>query len=631
MELTIGPSSSGESSRSQSPASSGFGDDGWNGRIIEKINGRIKSKAPFFSLEFFPPRTPAGASNLVARFDRIRNGQPLFIDVTWHPAGKPASDEPTSSLMIAHAATNYSGLDTMLHITLAYHQSKEEVIRNLTKAKNQGIKNILALRGDLPVDGSWKPFDPDLGYSGDLVKLIRQEFGDYFGICVAGYPRGHPDCTNYEDDLQHLKGKIDAGADFIITQLFFSAEVFLEFVRDCRKIGIKCPILPGIFPIQAYNSLRQLTKLSKLNIPDEILGAIEPIKDNDEAIRSYGVHQCVTMCKTLLESGEVPGLHIYTLNREVACTEILTQLGLWCGAGTVQRILPWKQTANHQRRTIEDVRPIFWASRPNSYIHRTQDWGEFPNGRWGNSSSPAFGDASHYLFYLQSKMKTEKWIDMLTPELHSEQDVFDIFVAYITGKPNRLGHKVSQLPWNDEELAPETNLLTERLAKINGSGLLTINSQPSINGRSSSDPIVGWGKPGGYVYQKAYLEFFISADRIEKLKSVLADHPWVNYHIVNQSGTESFTNTSHNPIAVTWGVFPGCEIIQPTVVDPVSFGIWKDEAFELWIERWGKFYEQDSPSWNVIKSIHDKFYLVNLVDNDYVKGNVLFDLLLTLV
>ena len=136
-----------DSSRSPSPSSTGFGDDGWNGKILEKINNRISRKAPFFSLEFFPPRTPAGASNLIARFNRIRNGQPLFIDVTWHPAGNPASDDPTSSLMIANAATNYTGLDTMLHITLAYHKTKDEIVENLKKAKHRGIKNILALRG----------------------------------------------------------------------------------------------------------------------------------------------------------------------------------------------------------------------------------------------------------------------------------------------------------------------------------------------------------------------------------------------------------------------------------------------------------------------------------------------------
>lgn len=159
---------------------------------------------------------------------------------------------------------------------------------------------------------------------------------------------------------------MDAGADFVITQLFFRAETFLKFLDDCRTIGITCPILPGIFPIQVpagllsvhftessllpaekaaanvnelssklgvdlqgYQSLRQLVKLSKLEVPEEITSILEPIKDNDAAIRNYGIQLAVEMCRVLLDSGKVPGLHFYTLNREVATMEVLRQLGLW--------------------------------------------------------------------------------------------------------------------------------------------------------------------------------------------------------------------------------------------------------------------------------------------------------------
>lgn len=149
---------------------------------------------------------------------------------------------------------------------------------------------------------------------------------------------------------------MDAGADFVITQLFFRAETFLKFLDDCRTIGITCPILPGIFPIQVraefpsdhflskgpwaslmeagvalqgYQSLRQLVKLSKLEVPEEITSILEPIKDNDAAIRNYGIQLAVEMCRVLLSSGKVPGLHFYTLNREVATMEVLRQLGLW--------------------------------------------------------------------------------------------------------------------------------------------------------------------------------------------------------------------------------------------------------------------------------------------------------------
>lgn len=152
-------------------------------------------------------------------------------------------------------------------------------------------------------------------YGTELVRHIRANFGQEFVIGVAGYPTRHPESNSDEEDLLHLKEKVDAGADFIITQLFFKAEVFVQFVERCRAIGIRVPILPGVMPIQSYDSLRHIVKLSKLQIPQEILEKIEPIKNNDEAIRNYGVHQAVEMIKALFKSGVAPGVHFYTLNR----------------------------------------------------------------------------------------------------------------------------------------------------------------------------------------------------------------------------------------------------------------------------------------------------------------------------
>ncbi|NXS04188.1 MTHR reductase, partial [Oxylabes madagascariensis] len=180
-----------------------------------------------------------------------------------------------------------------------------------------------------PAGEEWEEEVDGFNYAVDLVKHIRNEFDDYFDICVAGYPKGHPEAESYEADLRHLKEKVFAGADFIITQLFFRPETFLKFMKDCQAIGITCPIIPGIFPIQGYHSLRQLVKLSKLEVPQEIKDVIEPIKDNDAAIRNYGVELAVSMCRELLDSGMVHGLHFYTLNREVATTEVLKRLGIW--------------------------------------------------------------------------------------------------------------------------------------------------------------------------------------------------------------------------------------------------------------------------------------------------------------
>lgn len=590
--------------------------------LIDRIHHRIDVGDKFFSLEFFPPRTKTGAVNLLARFDRMKQGGPLFCDVTWHPAANLNVDSETSSLTIAGVALNYCGLETMLHLTCC-NQTKEEINQNLRRARDIGLKNILALRGDFFPDDNSK--SDDFSYASDLVRHIRENFGDYFVIGVAGYPCTHPESNSYQEDLYYLKEKVDAGADFIVTQMFFDANTFIEFVRNCRKIGIKVPIIPGILPIQSYDSLRHIVNLTKLKVPTSIREAIESIKDNDEAIRKYGIDQAVKMCQELLSDDNTPGLHFYTLNRELATSTILKELGLW---NCPHKPLPWPVPVNH-RRCSETVRPIFWNLRHKSYVYRTQTWDEFPNGRWGNSASPAFGELKdYYLFFMKNKCSDETLLNMWGQELTSEEDVWDIFYCYLSGQPNKHGYVVTQTPWNDSELSPETTLIAEKLASFNKRGILTINSQPNVNGICSTDQYVGWGIPGGYVYQKAYLEFFTCKENIAALKIVLKNYPLVNYHIINAKGDEDYNNLHmHMPIAVTWGVFPGREIIQPTVVDPLSFRVWKDEAFALWNEQWAKLYPELSSSRNLLYTISQTYYLVNLVDNDYPKGNCLWNVL----
>ncbi|XP_023243844.1 methylenetetrahydrofolate reductase-like [Centruroides sculpturatus] len=610
--------SSSATSRSSSPILQGT----YNS-LIDRIHHRIDTGDKFFSLEFFPPRTKSGAVNLLARFDRMKQGGPLFCDVTWHPTSNLNIDSETSSMTIAGAALNYCGLETMLHLT-CINQTKEEVNQNLRRARDIGLKNILALRGDLIKGEEQKAHT--FSYASDLVKHIRETFGDYFVIGVAGYPWAHPESKSYEEDLYHLKKKVDAGADFIITQMFFDSKRFIEFVRNCRKIGIKVPIIPGILPIQSYDSLRHIVKLSKLQVPSSIIEAVKSIRGNDEAIRRYGIEQAVKLCQELLSDDNTPGLHFYTLNREIATTTILKELGLWNNCP--HKPLPWPVPVNH-RRCSETVRPIFWNLRHKSYVYRTQTWDEFPNGRWGNSASPAFGELKdYYLFFMKNKCSDEMLLDMWGRELANEEDIWDIFYCYLTGKPNKDGFMVTQTPWNDSELSAETTLIAEKLSSFNKKGILTINSQPNVNGLCSTDQCVGWGIPGGYVYQKAYLEFFTCKANIIALKAVLKNFPLVNYHIINAKGDEDFNNFHMDmPNAVTWGVFPGREIIQPTVVDPLSFRVWKDEAFALWNEQWAKLYPEESTSRNLLNKISQTYYLVNLVDNDYPKGNCLWNIL----
>lgn len=314
---------------------------------------------------------------------------------------------------------------------------------------------------------------------------------------------------------------------------------------------------------------------------------------------------------------------MYTLNREYASINILRALGLWSDGPA--KSLPWRRTAN-PARCKEDVRPIFWALRPQSYVDRTSDWGEFPNGRWGNSAAASFGESNHYLFYLKNRESAEERLAMWGRELHSEQDVWDMMARYVTGEPSADGVKVARTPWTEGMMEPESSALIKDLTELNKRGVLTVNSQPRVNGLPSSHPVHGWGNPGGYVYQKAYLEFFTSQENIECLKQILPAYPQVNYHIVNNQGSNWTNCDAHQPVAVTWGVFRGKEIIQPTVVDPEAFQVWKEEAFSLWHDQWGSLYEEGSTSRGVIEHIINNYSLVNLVDNDFPLETCLFEL-----
>ncbi|KAF8364142.1 mthf-1 [Pristionchus pacificus] len=605
--------------------------------LHERIEKRVKAGTPFFSLEFFPPKTANGVANFYTRLDRYKEGDPLFVDITWHYGGDPANlTRETSSSSIAAGCLDYCRMDTMLHMTCTQY-TKEQTIAHLEQSKRIGLRNILALRGDLPPNtSSDAPVIKPKYMALDMIKWIKEEFGDYFTIACSGYPLGHPEAVSYAEDLKYLKAKVDAGAQLIVTQLFFEAEAYERFVRDCREMGITVPILPGIMPIQSYDSIRRIAQLSQLAIPDSILADLEPIKHDDDAVRNYGRHRAIEMCRRILSNGTAPAIHMYTMNREGSCREILQELGLW--HKRPMRALPWEpHGVNHPLRCKEDVRPIFWSARPKSYIYRTRDWDDFPNGRWGNSSSPAFNDLhDYYLFNLHSTVnEKDKLRDMFGHELRSIDDVGRVFARYIDQQDNEHGVKVTTLPWNEQEngVQAETSLISDDLVWCNERGVLTLNSQPSVNGAPSTDPLVGWGKPGGYCYQKAYLECFISAENAASLLEFIDEHhPRINYHIVNKDGSMDRSNAeATTPIAVTWGVFPGAEIAQPTVVDPISFRVWRDEAYDMWMKNWAYLYPADSRSHQVIEEIHNSFCLLTLVDNDFVHPSILFDVVREMV
>lgn len=578
-------------------------------KIIDKLNKNIEEKRTSFSFEYFPPKTLEGVTNLYERLQRMLLVEPLWIDVTWGAGGTTSE----LTLEICETSQNFCGLETMMHLTCT-NMPREEIDRALKRAKAAGIQNILALRGDPPRGEAWKKVEGGFAYAADLVRYIREQYGDYFGICVAGYPESHSDATSYEDDLKHLKAKVDAGADLIITQLFYDVDIFVKFVNDCRAIGITCPIIPGIMPIHTYGGFKRMTTLCKTFVPKYIEEALEPVKDNDEEVKKVGVQVCIDMCRKLLDSG-VPGLHFYTLNLEKSVVKTLKGLNILTKE-TLGRSLPWANGNEGKDRRKEAVRPIFWMNRPRSYVLRTGSWDEFPNGRWGDYRSPAFGELVDYHLYAGGAVPKEQvnqldwWGHPTTPEELSE-----VFARYIKGE-------IPELPWNESPLAIESDVIKDKLVQLNKLGFWTINSQPAVNGVASTDPVFGWGPQGGFVYQKAYIEFFVSPENLKRVLDVARKRfPSLTFHAVNLQGDKSFTNTKGTN-AVTWGVFPGKEIVQPTVVDAASFVVWKQEALAVWKSRWLSLYEQGSASRKLLDNIINTYFLVNIVENNYINGDI---------
>lgn len=597
-------------------------------KISEKLQQAHSVAAPppaTFSFEFFVPKTSQGVQNLYDRMDRMYELNPIFIDITWNAGGRSS----TLTNDMVYTAQSTLGLETCMHLTCT-NMKVELIDEALSKAYASGCQNILALRGDPPLDGSEST--GDFKYAKDLIKYIHDKYGDHFNIGVAAYPEGHPEETSLDLTLEYLKEKCDAGADFIITQMFYDAEKFITWCSNVRKIGINIPIIPGIMPISTYSAFMRRAKWSEIAIPSHFVEALEPIKDDDFLVRAKGTELVADMCSKLIESGFVNHLHFYTMNLERATIMILEKLNLieYVKEHDVigGDILPWRKSL-HPLRSKESIRPIFWQNRKHSYISRTSGWDEFPNGRWGDSRSPAFGDID--LFATDLLRQSPKKAFELWRSPQNLKEFSDILVSYLKGA-------LTSLPWSDGPIGKDTEIIIEQLIEINQKGFFTMNSQPSLNAIKSNDKTYGWGPKNGYVYQKQYLEFFVHKDTLvpllEKIDSFNkeTDSSTITYYSVDNEGNLE-TNTKDNDInAVTWGVFPGEEILQPTIVEQTSFLAWKDEVFRL-LSEWVNIFQS-----NIIRDLdvkeediqgfitfmtkfRDEFVLCNFVNNDFFDDN----------
>lgn len=289
------------------------------------------------------------------------------------------------------------------------------------------------------------------------------------------------------------------------------------------------------------------------------------------------------------------------MNLAQATRMVLEELGLTPDMETpLEKPLPWRPSLALNRRE-ENVRPIFWRNRNRSYIARTQDWDEFPNGRWGDARSPAFGELDAYGVGLKG---TNEQNIKLWGRPVCIKDIVDVFVRYMNGK-------LDSLPWSEAPISKEADTIQDDLVDLNRRGFFTINSQPAVDGAKSSHPVYGWGPRNGYVYQKAYLEVLISPEYIAEVLTRIERDPDITYYAVNKAGDLKTNAPGDGPNAVTWGVFPGKEIVQPTIVETVSFLAWKDEFFRLG-QDWANCYPSSSPSRYVIEDLMDTWYLVNI-------------------
>ena len=585
-------------------------------KISEKIANFKAQGKTFYSFEFFPPKTDFGLDNLYSRIDRMASLQPAYIDITWGAGGSTSN----KTLEMCKTIQKYFGLEVMMHLTCTNMQVSS-IKKVLIEAEKNDLSNILALRGDPPEgSSSWEQHKDGFRHGVDLVRYIRKEFGDHFFLGVGGYPDGHQEQSDLDADISFLKEKVEAGADIVVTQLFYDVDKFLFFRDKCIKAGIKVPIIPGIMPIHNYARFLKFTQFCQVSVPDSVTEQLELIKYDDSSVINYGIDQASGMCQKLIKNG-VPGLHFYTLNLENSVSAILKSLGLVSSQGIIKE-LPWRQSTSDDRKISEDVRPIYWSNRPVSYLTRTEIWDDFPNGRWGNIESPTFGELNQYHAIRagsrSDKIKAKR--KKMWGEPKSIKDITDVFVSFCKGK-------INSLPWCEIPLAQESKQISDDLLNLNEMGYFTINSQPKINGLPSEDAEVGWGGPGGRIYQKAYLEFFTSKDKLDRLLKSIGLKENISYEAININGDLITNLPENNVMAVTWGVFPNKEIIQPTIVDMRSFLIWKDEAFSLWMDDWASIYEAKSESYKLIKEIYDTYYLVNIVDNDYVDGDLMQQIL----
>jgi methylenetetrahydrofolate reductase (NADH) len=284
-----------------------------------KISDLLRRDGPCFSFEFFPPKDEGGFEELFKTVALLKSLNPTYVSVTYGAGGSTRQKTVTLVTRIKREL----GIESMAHLTCV-GASKTEVQQVLEELVSHHMENVLALRGDPPKGQTRFVPSPDgFAHANELVEFIRSRYD----LCVGGasYPEKHPECPTPELDLENLKRKVDAGVDFLITQLFFDNADYFRFVERARRIGIPVPIIPGIMPILSVPQIKRFTQMCGARIPAPLLKEIESVQDDAAAVESRGIEHATAQCRELLEHG-APGIHFYTLNRSKATWTIFQEL-----------------------------------------------------------------------------------------------------------------------------------------------------------------------------------------------------------------------------------------------------------------------------------------------------------------
>jgi methylenetetrahydrofolate reductase (NADPH) len=285
-----------------------------------RIRDLFSANGPLYSFEFFPPKTEQGERALLRTVEQLRHLNPSYVSVTYGAGG---STRHKTTELVTRIKREY-GVEAMAHLTCVGH-SRDELAAILDGLRDQGIENVLPLRGDPPKGETEFVRPPDgFGYAAELVRFIREAKYE-FCLGGAGYPEGHVECPDLDRDLEHLRQKVAAGVDFVITQLFFDPADYVGFVQRARAVGIDVPIIAGVMPITNVAQIQRFTQMCGAKIPPQLQARLEAVQDDEAAVRAIGIEHATAQCRQLLASG-APGIHFYTLNQSPATAAILAEL-----------------------------------------------------------------------------------------------------------------------------------------------------------------------------------------------------------------------------------------------------------------------------------------------------------------